>query len=423
MKQWSILVVAALALLPGTVPVHAMAQRGSHPSKFDSVISRIESLPYQPAYAPIGTDSAFPDSPTLNTFPAEDYTSGSIPGSPDAPAWPSSFKQVVLHSADGAPFFGEIAMHPGIHPGIVVVHGFNTHGMLSVIRWAAMLAANGYNVLAADQRDFSYEFSAGYGYPKFVQSFGWKESQDVLAAGKYLRAQRGVGAMGIVGFSEGAQNTVLTLAQDTRRIFSAGLTFSAPADQDTQVYSTAVPQNCQTPSCTYPATDALLALVVPPYTYSDPCAVLSDAAKAYKVTPYSILTHESAMHAQSRVHVPLLNFYAADDSLVAPFNAQFMAAFESGNPMQRTIEIQHGEHAYYFDRWWQQKAILAYFHDLLPGGRVVSTNATVNQTPGGPPLSSQTVPINAPSRAQADNSLAPYICDTKQSAPGRHYLP
>ena len=150
----------------------------------------------------------------LNTAPAEDYTSGSIPGSPDAPAWPAAFRQVVIHSADGAPLLGEVALHPGRHPGVLVVHGFNTHGIASVVRWAAMLSANGYDVAAFDQRDFSFEYRQGYGSPDWLQTFGWKESQDVLAAGRYLAAQTGVRSVGILGFSEGAQNTILALSLD-----------------------------------------------------------------------------------------------------------------------------------------------------------------------------------------------------------------
>jgi hypothetical protein len=29
----------------------------------------------------------------------------------------------------------------------------------------------------------AFEYSAGYGYPNFPQTFGWKEVQDVVAAG------------------------------------------------------------------------------------------------------------------------------------------------------------------------------------------------------------------------------------------------
>jgi dienelactone hydrolase len=286
-----------------------------------------------------------------------------------------------------------LALHPGPHPAVVVAHGFNTHGYASVIRWAAMLYANGYDVLAADQRDFAFESAAGYGYPNWLQTFGWKESQDVLAAGAYLAAQPGTTSIGVVGFSEGAQNTVLALAQDTKHVFSAGLTFSGPADQNTQMAQDPV------------ATDALVALVTPDETTA--CGALADAAAYYGTTGEDILAHETAMHAQTSVRVPLLNFYAADDSLVPAFEAQMTAAYESGNPLQRTVELQRGEHAYFFDRWWQQRAILLYFKALLGGA---GTAPTVNETPGGAPASSQTVDLGAPSRAWADAQLAPYAC-------------
>src|SRR5439155_2938324 len=114
-------------------------------TKFQSAVQQILGQPYQPNYVPQGYDTAFGSANVLNTAPAQDYTSGSIPGSPDAPAWPSWFKPVLLHSGDGAPLLGQLALQPGKHPGIVVVHGFNTHGHLSVIRRAAMLAADGYH--------------------------------------------------------------------------------------------------------------------------------------------------------------------------------------------------------------------------------------------------------------------------------------
>jgi dienelactone hydrolase len=385
--------VAALSVIPG-----AFADR------FSTTIDQIMAQPYQADYVPVGVDSAF-DTTVPNTLPAEDYTTGSIPDSPDYPAWPGAFSQVLFHSGDGAPLFGMMALHIGHHPGIVVVHGFNTHGYASVIRWAALLYARGYNVLAADQRDFYFESQAGYGNPSWLQTFGWKEAEDVLAAGQYLKAQPGVSAVGVVGFSEGAQNTVLALAQDPGHVFAAGLTFSAPADQNTQISTDPV------------ATDALVALVTPNETST--CGALDHAATYYGTTGFDILAHETAMHAQTNVHVPLLNFYAADDSLVPAFEAQMMAAYESGS--QETIELKRGEHAYFFDRWWQQRAILLYFKSLLPlasSDPTLGTDASVNQTPLGAPASTQTVDLDAPTRAWADAQLAPYVCDPSQGVPG-----
>jgi predicted alpha/beta-fold hydrolase len=417
----SVLLASLVAGVPGRAAGATPRAAGNGAIGFRQTVASIEALPYQPAYVPVGTDSAFAPAVVPNDFPAEDYTSGSIPGSPDNPAYPAAFHQVVLHSFDGAPLIGELAMHPGNHPAVLVVHGFNTHGIASVVRWAAMLAANGYDVLAADQRDYSYEYSAGYGYPDYPQTFGWKEAQDVLAAGQYLKSQPGVTSVGVVGFSEGAQNTVLAMAQDTSHTFAAGLTFSGPADQNTQIYSSAAPPGCSTPDCTYPATDALVALVVPPYDYTDPCTPLDYAASYYQTTGFDIMARESAFHAQQSIRVPLLNFYAADDPLVKPFEAEMMAGYEGGHPLQETVEIRHGGHAYYFDRWWQQESILTYFKQELPAASADSTigvAATVNQTPGGVPLHEQLVSLGHPTPAQAGSHLAPYVCDTSAGSPG-----
>ena len=267
----------------------AAADADSTSTRLAQAIQQIEVLPYQPDYVPVGFDSAFAPALVPNTAAAQDYTTGSIPGSPDAPAWPMAFQPVTLDSADGARLTGMLALHGGRHPGVVVVHGFNTHGNLSVIRWAALLYANGYNVFAADQRDFSAEYSAGYGYPSFPQAFGWKESGDVVAAGRFLARQPGVTSVGVSGFSEGAQNTVLALAQTGTTVFAAGLTFSGPADQNAQIYSTAEPAGCETPNCSYPVTGALINLVVPPYTFIDPCTALPYAGTYYAVDPFDIL--------------------------------------------------------------------------------------------------------------------------------------
>jgi dienelactone hydrolase len=421
---------AAALVLAAPAPADSTSQQAE---RFDAAVARVLAEPYQPAYLPLGYDSAFAPALVPNTAPAQDYTTGSIPESPDHPAWPSAFELVLIHSGDAAPLFARVALHPGgTRPGVVVVHGFNTNGKESVIRWAAMLYANGYNVIAADQRSFAAEHDAGYGPPAWVQTFGWKESEDVLAAGRYLAAQPGVGDIGVMGFSLGAQDAVLALALDGQqppghRIFSAGLAFSGPADQNTQIYSSAAPPFCQSPFCTYPATQALVLLVVPPYTTSDPCKVLATAGTAYGTDAYGVLARESAYHAQTRVEVPLLTVYAADDALVQPFHATLMAGYQAGNPLQLTLEVETGNHAYFYDRWWQQRAALLYFKETLPDASqaAVGVEPTVWRTPGGAPFGQQLVPLGAPTRAEADGIAfaSPYICDTTRPAPATTTVP
>jgi hypothetical protein len=122
--------------------------------------------------------------------------------------------------------------------------------------------------------------------------------------------------------------------------------------------------------------------------------------------------------------VPLLNVYANDDPLVAPFQATMMAGYNGGRPLQKTILLREGLHAYFNDRWWQQRATLIYFKALLQGASkdpTITTEPTVNQTAGGAPVGQQLVDLNTaegpPTRAMADALAAPFICDTTRTSP------
>ncbi len=97
-------VVSALVAAAGLAAQPASADNEA--KRFDAAVDAILAQPYQPDYVPFGTDGAFPDQPTANTHPAEDYTSGSIDGDPDFPGWPSAFVNVSLKSGDGAPLLG-----------------------------------------------------------------------------------------------------------------------------------------------------------------------------------------------------------------------------------------------------------------------------------------------------------------------------
>ena len=77
-------------------------------------------------------------------------------------------------------------------------------------------------------------------------------------------------------------------------------------------------------------------LVVPPYDNADVCVALDRAAASYGTDGFSMLSHETAFHAQQSVKVPLLDVYSADDSLVPAFEAQMMAGYGGTNRQQPT---------------------------------------------------------------------------------------
>jgi hypothetical protein len=96
-----------------------------------------------------------------------------------------------------------------------------------------------------------------------------------------------------------------------------------------------------------------------------------------------------------------------------------VAGYQAGNPIQLTLEVSRRNHAYFYDRWWQQRSALTYFKRLLPdafSNLLVTTQPTVNQTPAGASFGSQLVPLGSPSRADADALLAPYAY-TSRPAP------
>jgi len=83
-------------------------------ARFGDAVDRILAEPYQPAYVPLGFDDAFAPALVPNTAPAQEYTTGSIPESPDHPAWPAAFEETLVMSGDGAPLLARSMRKTGI---------------------------------------------------------------------------------------------------------------------------------------------------------------------------------------------------------------------------------------------------------------------------------------------------------------------
>src|SRR5712691_8167272 len=74
MKRLGIVIVTALVAMAAS----AAAQADGSKDRFAATVASLLAQPYQPAYAPLGLDSAFAPDTVPNTFPAQDYTSGSV---------------------------------------------------------------------------------------------------------------------------------------------------------------------------------------------------------------------------------------------------------------------------------------------------------------------------------------------------------
>ncbi|MGB5738897.1 MAG: PKD domain-containing protein, partial [Woeseia sp.] len=342
-------------------------------------------------------------------FPLTDAAGGACCTSPvpDQPAladlappfaeFPDGFELIEMESIDGTPLHAFAALRPGA-PGIVVMHGFNTNGKYSIVRYAAFLYANGYSVIAPDHRDMGREWARNGSYhpdgTRHGQTLGWKEAQDLLTAAEWLDAN-GTTEIGVLGFSEGAQNAMLALGIDHHRIIDTALTFSGPADQKTLAQRNSA------------STSALLTTVV---NNPDLCGYLATvgARPEFSATPNFILDNDSAIDTLdgllgSGVTAPALHFYANDDELVPPWNATMLASRTNTMPNQHTALLLSGNHAYFTDRYWTQLAALTWFGAWLdPDGSHTTAVPSVTQTPGGIPAGEQQIDLSGVTRAQGD---------------------
>lgn len=378
------LIASASVALVSSMPAVKAAPLGPH--NMSSLMTKLEATPYDVNYVAVP-----PDQPTALDL------------APPYPAWPSAFHDVVIHSADGTPFYAEVAVHSHPAPAVVLDDPFDSNGKNSLERWAIALYGEGFQVVAPDWRDLGQSTALSHA----PQTFGWKETQDLIAAVRYIDHQPHVTKVGAVGFSEGAQNALLAAGftgfPNQNVPLSAVLAFSPPADQNTQQVDN-------------PATTAALTEVV---VGSDPCSYLAHAAAYYRVSSNWILNHERAYVGAQQSTIPTLAIYAGNDPLVPAFEARIMASRTNLDPaIKATWLLSVGDHAYFPDRWWQEKIIATYMkYWLAPNNSRVTTNPNVVEEPGVPGRT-YSVDLSHVTKEEGNRLLAPvYACTANPYSP------
>src|SRR5665647_40734 len=192
---------------------HALMQKGIPEGPYmdvpaDRSMSDITgSLREVPFKGPAGTIPGLARGAAMNSFllllNANRATSGIMY------PYPEEFENVVIESFDGAPLTCAVGIHKDgkARPAIVMSHGFmgskNDHYIIDTALRA--YAEWGFNVLGIDLRNFGRSQSLSHG----PTTAGWKESEDLLAAAKYLSERPEVTSVGITSFSMGAGSTMM----------------------------------------------------------------------------------------------------------------------------------------------------------------------------------------------------------------------
>jgi len=115
----------------------------------------------------------------------------------------------MVESQDGTPVCGLLAMQPQVdeRPALIVAHGlFGSKNSYAMQQLALKAYYDwGFHVLALDLRNFgdSSRFSEA------PSSWGYRESDDIIAAAEYLDSLQHVSTVGVCGLSMGAASALL----------------------------------------------------------------------------------------------------------------------------------------------------------------------------------------------------------------------
>ncbi|MBU1942189.1 MAG: alpha/beta fold hydrolase [Actinobacteria bacterium] len=284
--------------------------------------------------------------------------------------YPSAFEPLMLESRDGTPVCGMLALQEdaGARPALILVHGLysckNTIGILDLAvrafyRW-------GFHVLALDLRNFgdSGRFSEA------PTSWGYRESDDILAAAEYLASLDQVTTVGVCGVSLGAASTLLAAGRapaegplsggvvalngfsDCARIMDHVMTMGRPAVERTGI------------DFFFHLLLAAKTLLSGPRVFFDLRTYTREVScQYYEISSEELDRKASPVNAVREIEVPCLIVHAEDDFIVPVRDAEELLEAALDNPMVEGLVVPTGSHSLYpfVSRRWFFEVLHTFF--------------------------------------------------------------
>jgi predicted alpha/beta-fold hydrolase len=264
-------------------------------------------------------------------------------------SYPAQFTDHVFEGADGERIAASIAVHDAPRPAVIVVHGLFTSRRFDYVREIAVSAYYdwGFNVAAVDLRSF--------GLTNFTSaapsSAGWKEGEDIVALGRYLK-QLGATSVGALGISLGGcavlDGTDVEGAEEW--LDGGALAVSPPADPRAvaERLSRRVPRSHPAYALNY-AFHAMLTSrargsgwPVEIATLLDPIELLS--APYYELSADEIWRRAAPVNHVPNARVPVLILHPEDDRIIKVEEARKLAESAAGNDSVRVWMLPAGKH-------------------------------------------------------------------------------
>jgi dipeptidyl aminopeptidase/acylaminoacyl peptidase len=249
--------------------------------------------------------------------------------------YPSEFAELTFEGADGDRIGASVALHERPRPGLVIVHGTFSTRRFDYVRQIAIRAHRdwGFNVAAIDLRGFGPRAPAG-----LVNTGGWKEAADVIAAAGLLRA-RGATSVGALGISLGGSATLNAgCADGAQRALDGGVAAVSPA-AEVRSAAALISRRVDPRHPSYPIAAAVARLRGgggarwPSGVETLDRYLELVAARRYEIAPEELYTRASPVARIANARVPTLILHPEGDPVVKVENARMLAQASGGNDL------------------------------------------------------------------------------------------
>jgi predicted alpha/beta-fold hydrolase len=264
-------------------------------------------------------------------------------------AYPRQFTDHIFAGADGEHIAASVGLHSSPRPGLIVVHGLFSSRRFDYVREIAVRAFFdwGFNVAAVDLRSFGLTNLTS----QAPTSIGWKEGEDLIAAGRYLKGL-GATSVGALGISLGG-SAVLGAChpEGADEALDGGiLALSPPAD--TRAMAERLSREVPITHPAYPMRYGFKAMLTSRIrearwpldvsSFVDPIELVF--APYYEVEPDELWRRSSARNHIAKARVPVLVLHPRDDHLIPVEHAQMLAEAARGNDDVRVWVLEGGAH-------------------------------------------------------------------------------
>ena len=283
-------------------------------------------------------------------------------------AYPSQFRHVNFHGADGVPISATLALHEGERPGLIVVHGLFSTSMFDYVREIAVRAFYdwGFNVAAVDLRSFGLTDMMS----DAPSTGGWKEGEDIVAAGRWMLALGSTSA-GALGISLGGSSVLNAASVEGAEEALSGGILAVCAPSDTRRAAERLSRQVPFRHPAYPMTKFFQALLVskvrngrwPDHIRGLVEPIEAISAPYYGVTADEIWERSSARNSIHEARVPVLALHSTDDQVIPVEHARMLAEAAAGNDLVRSWIVPAGQHAAFdaIDERWTYSVYRGFF--------------------------------------------------------------